>query len=567
MSSRKSAAECNCRPDPRVVSAMTGLVTATSESQVLAGDEVISGFRAQGLDHIETPPPRRFGEGPFSRLVIRGCTLIDGTGAPPAGNTTVVVEGDRIARIINGDAAELPVVTQSERQGGADRVIDATGMYLLPGFVDSHAHIGYPQQGLLGKPAPADYIFLLWLTHGITTVREVGSANGLTWTLEQSKRSERNEITAPRIVPYAFVPFLDARGKLDPEGAKTWVRNVAARGAAGIKFFGAHPKILEVMLKEAQAQGLKSAFHHAQQTVVQLNALHSARLGLTSVEHWYGLPEAMFEDRIVQGYSSDYDYNNEAQRFAEAGRLWGQASKPYGEKWVRTRDELIALDLTIVPTLTIYEANRDLMSARRAEWHEDCTWPTLWRYFEPNPKSHGSYWHNWTTANEIEWKNNYRLWMMFLNDYKNHGGRITVGSDSGFLYKVYGFGYIRELELLQEAGFHPLEVIRSATVLGAELLDKDEEIGSIAEGKKADLVITPQNPLANFKTLYATGAMHLDRGVLGRIGGVRWTIKDGILYDAPELLKEVRAMVAQQKTLEAQLPDTPAQAQHPGADL
>ena len=86
--------------------------------------------------------------------------------------------------------------------------------------------------------------------------------------------------------------------------------------------------------------------------------------------------------------------------------------------------------------------------------------------------AHGSYWFDWTTQDEIEWKNNYRLWMRFLNEYKNRGGKVCTGSDSGFIYKLYGFDYIRELELLQEAGFHPLEVIRAATLCGAEVLAK-----------------------------------------------------------------------------------------------
>ena len=67
----------------------------------------------------------------------------------------------------------------------------------------------------------------------------------------------------------------------------------------------------------------------------------------------------------------------------------------------------------------------------------------------------------------------------FINEYKNRGGRVTAGSDSGFIFQLYGFAYIRELELLREAGFHPLEVIRAATLNGAEALGMDNEIGSI----------------------------------------------------------------------------------------
>ena len=158
-----------------------------------------------------------------------------------------------------------------------------------------------------------------------------------------------------------------------------------------------------------------------------------------------------------------------------------------------------------------------------------------------------------TTDDEIAWKKNFQQWMVFLNDYKNHGGRVTTGSDSGYIFKIYGFGYIRELELLREAGFNALEVVKSATFNGAEALGLEQDIGSIRVGKKADLVIVKNNPLRNFKELYGTGHFKLnDHNQPVREGGVNYTIKDGIVYHAPTLLREVRAIVKnakEQKTL------------------
>jgi len=247
----------------------------------------------------------------------------------------------------------------------------------------------------------------------------------------------------------------------------------------------------------------------------------------------------------VQDYPLDYNYNNEQDRFGQAGRLWKQAAAPHSDHWNAVMDSLLALDFTIDPTLTIYEASRDLMRARTAEWHDEYTLPSLMDFFKPSRTAHGSFWYNWTTRDEIEWKRNYDLWMTFLNEYKNRGGRVTTGSDSGFIYKVYGFGYVRELELLQEAGFHPLEVVRSATLNGAEALGMADEIGSVEVGKKADLVVVDENPIANFKVLYGTGAIRLndETGTMDRVGGVRYTIKDGIVFDAKQLLEDVRIMV------------------------
>ena len=117
--------------------------------------------------------------------------------------------------------------------------------------------------------------------------------------------------------------------------------------------------------------------------------------------HWYGLPEALFEDRIIQNYPLNYNYNNEQHRFEEAGKLWAQAAEPYSEKWNEVMDEMLELDYTLNPTFTIYEANRSLMTQRRAEWHERYTLPSLWRFYEPSRISHGSYWLDWGTEQEI----------------------------------------------------------------------------------------------------------------------------------------------------------------------
>lgn len=290
---------------------------------------------------------------------------------------------------------------------------------------------------------------------------------------------------------------------------------------------------MQAALEENKKLGLRSAMHHAQMDVVRWNVLNSARAGLTSMEHWYGLPEAMFTDRKIQDYSVDYNYRNEQDRFGEAGKLWKQAAPPYSEKWNEVMNELISLDFTLDPTFNIYDANRDLMRAYAAEWHNQYTLPSLWNFYRPSRRSHGSYWFSWGTEQEVAWKENYRLWMTFVNEYKNRGGRVTAGSDSGFIYQLYGFGFIRELELLREAGFHPLEVIMSATLNGAEALGADDMLGSVEIGKYADFVILEENPLANLKMLYGTGFIKLNEAnEVERAGGVVYTIKDGIIYDA-----------------------------------
>ena len=498
---------------------------------------------------INPAPERKEGEGPFKRLIIRGATLIDGTGAPPRGPVDIVVEGNKISRVASVGTPFIKI-NDAERPKNASYEIEAEGMYVMPGLVDLHTHLGD------SKKAPnSEYVFKLWLGHGITTVRGVPLADFESSLLEKA-RSEKNEITAPRIFNYPFVstggPDWKGGEINDPVTARKWVKYISRRGADGMKLFSLRPDIMAALLDEAKNYQLGSTAHLAQTGVAQMNAIDAARLGLGTVTHFYGLFESMYESNDIQPWPVKMNYNDEQFRFGQVARQWNLV-EPGGEKWTSLLDEFLELKVSLDPTMTIYAAGRDVMRARNADWHEEYTLPSLWEFFTPSRVDHGSYFFDWTTWDEVAWRNYYRIWMKFLNDYKNMGGRVTTGSDSGFIYKLFGFGTIEEMELLQEAGFHPLEVIRSATMYGAETLyqpsGKPIEFGVIRSGMKADMLIVDENPIANLKVLYGTGAVKLndETGEVERVGGVKYTIKDGIVYDAQKLLEDVRAMVKEQK--------------------
>ncbi|MBS1487139.1 MAG: amidohydrolase family protein [Bacteroidetes bacterium] len=494
-------------------------------------------------EEVKKAPEVKEGDGPYSMLIIRGVTLINGTGAPPMGPVDIVVKQNRIASIRQVGFPGVPIKSDYRPKldpGGKE--LDCTGMYLMPGFIDMHGHIG-------GSQAPvAEYVFKLWMAHGITTIRDPSCGNGLDWVLDEKAKSEKNLITAPRIKAYTAFGMGNKGPISTPEQARAWVNDNKLKGADGIKFFGAAPEIMDAALRENKRLGLRSACHHAQMDVARWNVVNSAEAGLTSMEHWYGLPEALLVGKTIQDYPLNYNYSNEQHRFEEAGKLWKQAAKPYSEKWNEVMNHLIRLDFTLDPTFNIYEASRDLHRARRQEWHETYTLPQLWQFYQPNRVSHGSYWFNWGTEQEVAWRQNYQLWMEFVNEYKNRGGRVTVGTDSGFIFELYGFSYIRELELLREAGFHPLEIIRSATLYGAQALGVDKDLGSVEVGKLADFVIVDQNPLENLQVLYGTGAIKLnDDNQAVRVGGVKYTVKDGIVYDAKKLLADVKRIVDEEK--------------------
>lgn len=522
---------------------------------------------AQLFAQIKDPVPKRqHGDGPYDQLIIRGAYLIDGTGAPATGPVDVVVERDRIVEVRTVGTPGLKIKPEYRPEASQDaaktvREVDAHGKYLMPGFVDSHSHIHSPdgEQGV-----SADYIFKLWMGHGVTSVREVFASDGETRLMALKKLSDQNAITAPRITAF---PFFSARKDGDKslssintaEDARKRVRYLKKLGADGVKLMGAREEVLWAALNEAEKIDLSTTMHHAQLDVVHANVLDTSSRGLDCMEHWYGLPEALFTDRVIQHYPSDYIYSNEQDRFGQAGRLWKQAAGPGSDQWNAVMDTLLERDFCLSPTFTIYLASRDLMRAYTAEWHYQYTAPALWDFYRASREKHGSFFFNWTTEDEVEWKRNFSLWMQFVNEYKNRGGKVVVGSDTGYIYSLYGFGYVQELELLQEAGFHPLEVIRAATKIGAQVLGQESEIGTIHVGKKADMIIVDENPLHNLKSLYGTGVPKLNEATqkVERVGGVRWTIKDGIVYDAQKLLAEVRDSVAAEKRAVGLNPDIP----------
>jgi imidazolonepropionase-like amidohydrolase len=511
-----------------------------------------TGSAAETEDEVVRGAPDRKageGEGPFERLVIRGATLIDGTGGPPRGPIDIVIEGNRIVEVesVGSPHAEID---EDERPEPGTREIDASGSFVLPGFVNNHVHAGG-----VPKAPDAEYPYKLWMAHGITTVRGV-PAGPLDWTLKEKERSARNEIVAPRIFAYHRPgDGEDWKGGdiHTPEQAREWVRYAARKGVDGLKLGSHRPAVFKALVDEAKKHGLGTTAHLSQIGVANVNARDATEWGLGTVTHFYGLFEALYDDHDVQPWPADMNYNDEAHRFSQVARQWNLIRPQGSEEWRDLISHFLEHDVILDPTMTAYLAGRDVMRARTADWHSKYTLPSLWEFYVPSRVNHGSYFYDWTTADEVAWKRFYRTWMDFVDDYKDAGGRVTVSADAAFIYNQYGFGYIEEMELMQEAGLHPLEVIRAATMHPAEALfdPKGEEIqfGVVRPGLLADLVIIDENPIHNLKVLYGTGAVKLndETGEVERIGGVKYTIKDGIIYDAGQLLRDVEQMVIAQK--------------------
>ena len=468
------------------------------------------------------------------RFAIRNALIVEGNGTPAAGPYDIVIEGNRIASIVALDPVALKA--GRARRPAADFEIDANGKYVLPGLINLHGHV---QEERGGVPQPLEYALKLWLASGITTVRDVGSTTQK--TLELRSGSAAGTVAAPRLFVYAsFAPSgesVESRGIRTGEEARARVRALKAQGVDGIKIVGIDRDLMEAMEDEAKKAGLPIAHHVG---VEETTAWDDVRLGTRSIEHWYGVPDAALRDG-VQGFPSSYNYNNEVDRFRWAGRLWREADPDrLGAILQAMADSGVAWN----PTLVIYEASRDLQRAQAQPWFRDYLHPTLEEYFRPNPAHHGSYFIGWSSTDETFWKENYRIWMAALRDFERRGGVIGAGEDAGFIYQMYGFGLIRELELHQEAGFHPLKVIQHATWNNARILGAEDRIGRVRAGHLADLIVVNGNPLEDLKVLYATGTETIREGKVVQTGGVEWTIKDGIPYHGPTLLREVKELVA-----------------------
>src|SRR5262249_30051163 len=252
-----------------------------------------------GSGALSTPP----GRGRYQRPGVRNATIVDGNGTPAAGPKDIVVEGNRIAEVVALD----PVAVRegrAKRPAAGDAEIDATGKYVLPGLINLHGHT---QDERGGVPMSFDYCLKLWLSCGITTVRDVGSDYKKTLPLRD--KSSRGEVVAPRLFIYPMFGYSPA--PRNEQEARARVREVKAMGADGLKSLGVDRDILMAMLDEAHKVGLRVAHHTG---VEETNAWDDIKGGTTSIEHWYGIPDAAITSGR-QNFPSTYNYNNETDRF------------------------------------------------------------------------------------------------------------------------------------------------------------------------------------------------------------------------------------------------------------
>ncbi len=484
-----------------------------------------------------------------NRIVIRNATIVSGRGTPgtnrgmpPEGPVDIVIQGNTIVDIVLMDPVNTAGYGPDFKRPTGDVVIDATGKFVIPGLVEMHAHLP-PTRSEYG-PRGLDYAYRLYLGHGITTVRDAGTGAGLKTLGEHRTQSAAHAMVAPRLVLCQRWPLPLRRWDIGdtPEKARAMVREFKSLGADCIKISkspGHYPDVMEAAADEGKKLGM---FTMVDLKVSESDALVASNAGVKSIEHWYGIPDAALKGS--QNFPSDYNYWDELDRFRYAGYLWSEADKE-PERLSKVLDTMIKNGTNWDPTMAVYEDNRDVWRNLTMPVRETLVHPSEVSS-GPDSTVHGAFKREWKTSDEIAWKKNFQIWMRWVREFHQRGGILTAGSDEP---GIGGIALIRELELMQEAGIHPIDVIKVATTNAYKVLGFDKMCG-IRVGCTADLAVINGNPIDNFKVLYGRGY-----GVFGLIprdeqwkrGGVAWTIKDGEIFDAQALLREAEGYVAEER--------------------
>ncbi|MBV6522569.1 MAG: hypothetical protein MNPFHGCM_02717 [Gemmatimonadaceae bacterium] len=485
----------------------------------------------------------------YRRLIIRNATIVSGRGTPgtnrgmpPEGPVDIVIENGRIADIVLMDAVNTAGNPKDHTRVTGDRIVDARGMYIIPGLVEMHAHLppassAYGARGL-------DYAYRLYLGHGVTVVRDAGTGAGLKLMTAQRAASDAHTLIAPRLVLCQRWPLPLRRWDVGntPDRAREMVQQFKSSGADCIKISkspGHYPDVMAAAADEGKKLGMSTM---VDLKVSESDAVVASNAGVKSIEHWYGIPDAALSGS--QNFPSDYNYWDELDRFRYAGLLWSEAERN-PEKLSAVIDLMIRNGTNWDPTMAVYEDNRDV-------WR-DVTLPVRETLMHPSdiaagPDStvHGAFKREWKTSDEVNWRRNFQIWQKWVKIFHDRGGLLTAGSDDPGIGAIK---LIRELELMQEAGIHPIDIVRIATTNAYQTLGLTDHCG-IRVGCAADIAIVNGNPIDNFKVMYGRGyGLYgiVPRDEQWKHGGVAWTIKDGVLFDAQGLLREAEWYVKQEK--------------------
>ncbi len=474
--------------------------------KLMGAGVALAGLVATAILHAQRPQVAT-GTRPFVKVdapvvALAHARVIDGTGAPARADQTLILR--------DGNISEMgPSATVKVPEGAM--VIDLTGKSVIPGLVMLHEHLYYPT-ATAGAPRVngnlAHSFTRLYLAGGVTSLRTAGNENGfMDFILKQ--RIDSGEVVGPWMDvtgPYLNGPYTSFQMRVlkDAADARRQVNYWADMGATSFKAYMQITRAeLSAAIDEAHKRGLKLTGH-----LCSITLSEAADLGIDGIEHAF----MAATDFVANKQPDVCPGQSQGQAAVAAVDVNGAAATALIKKLVEKK---VALTSTL-PVFETFTPQRPLPPGL------DVLVPELKTQFE----------RTFARTSQSQQPGGYRALfpkgMALELAFARAGGLLVAGTDStGSGGVIPGYADQREIELLVEAGFTPLEAIKMCTLNGAKALGRDTRVGTIAVGKQADLVVINGDPATT----------------IADVRKVETVFKQGIGFDPAKLIASVMGKV------------------------
>src|SRR6478609_2730701 len=432
-------------------------------------------------------------------IALEHVRVIDGTGAAAKADQTIIISGGKITAI--GNAGVAPVPADANR-------MDMTGYSALPGLVGMHDHLFYPGGGLY-HDMPFTFP-RLYLALGVTTIRTTGSMEPYT-DLEIKKAVDAGKMPGPKMNatgPYMEgegIPLLQLHQLTGPDDASRTLEYWVAEGAQSFKVYNYLTRAeLKAVVDTAHKHGIKVTGH-----LCSIGFREAAEIGIDDLEHGLTVDTEFHPDKKPDVCP------NPNQAAAAAAKL-----EVTSEPIQTTIKMLVAKHVAVTSTLPVFE---QFVPSR-----PDVPQKALDMLSDEAAKAYHANRTRIAQNQQSPWPTMFQREMEFERAFVKAGGTLLAGLDpTGIGGIIAGFGDLREVELLAESGFTPLESIKIATLNGAQFLGEADHVGSLAPGKQADIMLVKGDPSSK----------------IADIENVELVFKDGVGWDSKKLIDSVKGQV------------------------
>ena len=455
-----------------------------------------------------SPQVRSFVKADAPTIALTHVRVIDGTGAAAREDQTVVISKGKIESVSEAGSAEVPKEAQ---------VLDFHGYTVIPGLVGMHDHMFYPMgSGIFGEMA---FSFpRLYLAGGVTTIRTTGSLEPYT-DLELKKQIDRGETPGPKI--HATGPYLEGAGSwalqmhklAGPDDTTKTVNFWLDQGVDNFKaYMFITPAELSAAVDAAHKRGAKVTGH-----LCSIGFREAAAIGIDDLEHGLLVDTEFYPWKKPGECPEKSDYELISKLDVQSGPAHDMIL------------DLVQHHVAVTSTLPVFEMSVPGRPTIQQRVLDSLTSDARSAVLNNKMRAgDASVIRERYHAASSPWPAAFKKEMEFEHAFAQSGGVLLAGLDpTGMGGVIAGFGDQREVELLVEAGFTPVEAIHIATANGAQFLGELERIGTIAPGKQADLVVIKGDPSRQIED----------------IEKVETVFKDGVGYDSAKLIESVRGMV------------------------